>query len=732
VIETARQSGDVIRTAGKATQFLQVFAVLLLVGLVFLFTEISWRYAALQDGVRENALWSVYQLDREARRLHETLHVTLVENDLSPPRLKTLTTRYDILYSRMNIIEKTAFDDRFKSDPFVAVRVAIIRKGVFDETKLFDRLAAGAAVDMSELEGADARLEHVVKNTEELLVYSNNTVNVQRADAREALMALQMKSAGLVILLVGCVVFLIFTFRKQLSSMRLAGLSLETVSNQLKEAVLAAEAGNRAKSQFMATMGHEIRTPLNAIMGTAELLELSKLPASVAPGVQTIRRSGQALLEIINEILDFAKIEHGRLDVEIRAVDVAATAMAAVDIMRDRATEHGNRVLLDMPSVLATPAVLSDPTRLRQVLLNLLSNAIKFTREGVVTLRLEEMPSSDGPPALRFEVSDTGIGIDDEGIAKLFQPFSQVDASISRRYGGTGLGLTICRQILDALGGTVGVESRKGEGSTFWFEIPAIAADPGLVETQTDHQLDLQPLPMLDILLVEDNLVNQQVAAGFLAHLGQKVSIASDGLEAVEMAARHAYDLILMDMQMPRLDGIEAARRIRSTEALGRSVPIIAMTANASDDDRRLCHEAGMTGFQSKPVTMPQLRAAVLSAARPGLVLVEPDVCAMPDPAFETRRSEITDALGKEAFDELLDSFFDDATMLLADLGAALAANDHRQANRLLHTLKGAASSVGFEAVADRSQRLRTTALDDQALNDLKETIAASRRHLAA
>jgi signal transduction histidine kinase/DNA-binding response OmpR family regulator len=730
VTVSARHSGDIIRKASKATVVLQAFAVLLLLGLIFLFTDISRKYSALQDGIRENALWSVYQLDREARRLHETLHIMLVENDLSPDRVKMLGMRYDILYSRMTILEKTAFEKKFKLDDTIAGQVADIRQTVFGRVSTFDALAAGGKIDRSEFVSTDRDFEQLVANTEKLLIYTNNTVSMERAEAREAVLSLQVKSAGLVALLVCCVVFLIVTLRRQLTSVRLAGLSLEAISNKLNEAYLGAEAGNRAKSQFMATMGHEIRTPLNAILGTAELLELSTLPPSVAPGVQTIRRSGQALLEIINEILDFAKIEHGKLDVETRAVDVRAVVNATVEIVRDRATEHGNRIVLDMPAAFSAPVIFSDPTRLRQVLLNLLSNAIKFTNNGTVTLRIREIGGGDRA-GLRFEVVDTGIGIDDEGLCKLFRPFSQVDASISRKYGGTGLGLTICKQIVEALEGSIGVESRKGEGSTFWFDIPARPAEDVLLKALDGNAAAIPSLASLNILLVEDNLVNQQVAAGFLAHLGQRVTIANDGLEAVELADMGKFDLILMDMQMPRLDGIEATKRIRATSSLCRNAPIIAMTANASDDDRRLCGEAGMTGFQSKPVTMQQLRGIVHSLGTESQNTPEGKQIEI-DNAFEVRRAEIVEALGEETFDELLSSFFDDAAALLRDLHAALAVNDSRKADRLLHTLKGAASSIGFDDLADRSQKLRHASITETALADLQDTVIHHRQRLVA
>jgi signal transduction histidine kinase/DNA-binding response OmpR family regulator len=730
VTASARRSGDIIRKASKATVVLQCFAVLLLLGLIYLFTDISSKYSMLQDGVRENALWSVYQLDREARRLHETLHLVLAEKDFSPMRIKALGTRYDILYSRMTILEDTSFEKSFSLDEIISSKIADTRKIVFSNSSFFDRLPEGG-MDETALNAIDQDIERLLRATEALLSYSNNKVSTERADARDMVLSLQSKSAVLVALLVGCVVFLIVTLRRQLRSVRVAGLTLEAVSNKLEKAYLDAEAGNRAKSQFMATIGHEIRTPLNAILGTAELLQLSHLPQTIAPGVQTIRRSGQALLEIINEILDFSKIEHGKLDVENRAVDVQALVAATVDIIRDRATEQGNHIILEMPDTLLRPVIATDPTRLRQVLLNLLSNAVKFTSEGAVTLRITELAAVE-PAVLRFEVTDTGIGIDQAGLSKLFQPFSQVDASISRKYGGTGLGLTICKQIVEALHGNIGVESSKDEGSTFWFEIPAIATQLQS-EPISAHSLDgVELLPQLEILLVEDNLLNQQVAAGFLAHLGQKVTIANDGIEAAAIAGDRVFDVILMDMQMPRLDGIEATKQIRASEGYCRNVPIIAMTANASDDDRRRCKAAGMTGFEAKPITTQQLRRIIRSFERSSEAPVGGYQLDPVTDAYESRRAEIVEVLGEVAFEELLSSFFDDAALLLGELHSALEGNDYRSTDRLLHTLKGAASSIGLLDVADCTQTLRQESLSQGALVELQATVTEHKKRLAA
>jgi signal transduction histidine kinase/DNA-binding NarL/FixJ family response regulator len=726
MIDDALTSGDAIRKASRTTAVLQAFAVILLLGLAYLLTDISSRYSSLQDGIKENALWSVYQLDREARRFHEQLHLALAKKDFSGSAIKEVSTRYDILYSRVNILRQGKFDEQFLMDREDTARIDRVADSIFSFAPLFDRLASKLPVAPAEFEKIDTALEDCLSISQALLLDTNNDVSVERADARSALLALQLKSAIVVAALVMCVVGLIVTLRRQLKSVRQTGIHLKGMAQRLQESYEGAEAGNRAKSQFMATMGHEIRTPLNAILGTAELLELGNLPENIAPGVQTIRRSGQALLEIINEILDFAKIEHGRLEVEERSVEIRALVAATVDMVTDRACEHGNRIDLVMPDAMLVPIIRTDPTRLRQVILNLLSNAIKFTSGGVVTITVSERPAN-APESLLIEVRDTGIGIDEMGMDKLFKPFSQVDASISRKYGGTGLGLTICKQIAEALGGWIEVQSSKGQGSMFGLYVPLVAAE-GLPSPQAKPEQPGQIMPArLKILVVEDNFVNQQVVAGFLRHLGQDVSIASDGAQAVDAVSLSHFDLVLMDMQMPVMDGIEATRRIRALGGIYSLLPIVAMTANASPEDRQRCAHVGMNDFQSKPVTLAQLSTVILAhisgtsdspdqmdgSASPKLTKGDTD--------FERRRQDIVEVLGGEEFDDLIATFFADAAVLLGELRSN---NDDPNAwDRALHALKGASSNVGLMEIARVSETMRETKNDQSAIERLEGMI---------
>ncbi|WP_313615822.1 ATP-binding protein [Agrobacterium sp.] len=725
MIQAAHASGEVIRKAGKSTAILQVFAVILLALLAWVYSDISKRYSELQDGIKENALWSVYQLERESRRFEEELTRMMLVSDTSNAAVQNLSLRYDILYSRMEMLDQARFEHYFSTDPTVQNYLQSIRSVIFSNAPLFDTIAADKKPDTQDLKLLLKDAVQMTRSSEQLLNYSNNALSIARAENRNILSGLARASMVLTLLIILCVAFLIYTLRRQLKNVREAGLSLEAMARRINDAYNAAEAGNRAKSQFMATMGHEIRTPLNAILGMVELLKLKPLPDHVVPNIKTIQRAGEALLDVINEILDFAKIEHGKLELEYRAADLAELIDNTAEMMRGRATDGGNTLLVDIPTRLPVQHIMTDPTRLRQVILNRLGNAIKFTNNGTVTLLVRELETSTGL-RLRIAVRDTGLGIDADGMARLFQPFSQVDASISRKYGGTGLGLTICKQIVAAMNGEIGVDSVLGQGSTFWFEVPvehAAATGPAVVETT---ETNAKPLPRLDILLVEDNLVNQQVGLQFLKHLGQNVTLAENGVIAVEVTATRHFDMIFMDMQMPVMDGIEATRRIRSGSGPCASTPIFAMTANASDQDRERCLEAGMDGFQLKPIKLQHLHE-VISQHQPKVTEIA-DKAETDD--ISPRAQELIAVLGRSAFDELVLSFFDDAVVLLEDTRTALKNADHRAMDACLHTLKGTAANLGFDSIAQKSQSLRSPQTGYSELNALSNMIDQSRNQV--
>ena len=392
--------------------------------------------------------------------------------------------------------------------------------------------------------------------------------------------------------------------RRDITSRKLAQAALQSTNAQLALARDAAEAANQAKSQFLANMSHEIRTPLNGILGIAELLASSELDAEQRENLGIIQRSGDALLTLINDILDLSKIEFGRVQPESVPFEPAKLAKDLVELLGPRAESRRLSLACDIgPGVPAL--VKGDPTRLRQILLNLLGNALKFTEAGAV--RLELRP--EGADRIRFTVTDTGMGIPEDRMDRLFQLFSQVDASTTRRFGGTGLGLAISQKLAGLLGGEITVRSVPGAGSAFSFSLPLPVAVAATAPRPATGGTDLASptLPPLRILLAEDNPVNRKVVLAQLARAGLGAEVAVDGREAVEKISVQTFDVILMDVHMPRLDGLAATREIRALAASIRQPYIIALTANALHGDREACLEAGADAYLAKPFKPAEL-----------------------------------------------------------------------------------------------------------------------------
>ena len=381
-----------------------------------------------------------------------------------------------------------------------------------------------------------------------------------------------------------------------------------------------AEAANRAKSMLLANMSHEIRTPMNAVLGFTELLSTTGLTAEQRDYVETIHSSGQALLTLINDILDFSKLEAGKLSLESLPIDVRAIAQKAVGLLSVQSAEKNlNLSYRVAPSVPAL--VQGDALRLQQILVNLLSNAVKFTEAGDVTLEVSAASRDDGRCVVEFRVRDTGPGIPPEIQDRLFESYSQADASISRKFGGTGLGLAISRSLAEQMGGAMWVESELGRGSTFHFNVLTRVLDEAPRRTAVRPAgagLASMGSPELRVIVAEDNPVNRELAVIMLHRLGYIVDAASNGAELLDRFAATRYDVVLMDMQMPEIDGLEAARRIRRQWPPERQPRIIAMTAAAFAEDRQRCLEAGMDDYVSKPITAGALSEA-LRRAEPAL-----------------------------------------------------------------------------------------------------------------
>jgi signal transduction histidine kinase/CheY-like chemotaxis protein len=396
---------------------------------------------------------------------------------------------------------------------------------------------------------------------------------------------------------------------------------LENAIFQANDMALKAESASHTKSQFLADMSHEIRTPMNAVLGMAQVLETTTLTVEQRDFVETIRTSGETLIELINDILDFSKIEAGRIDLECIKLRPKAIVNETINLLRLKAEDRklylkGN-VAADVPEFLA-----GDPIRIRQILINLVGNAIKFTHEGGVTVDVKVESAEDLKIRLLFAVTDTGIGIPKDRMDRLFRPFSQVDASTTRNYGGTGLGLAISSRLCELMNGRMWVESKPGKGSTFFFTVellpPPSEDEPSAksIQEKTAKEHTIDP-SKVRLLLAEDNAVNSKVAMLMLKRAGYSPDLAENGKEVLDAFKLKDYDVILMDMQMPVMDGLEATRKLR--KALAHKHPavhpyIIALTASAGKPDHDRCIEAGMDAFLAKPIRINDMLAVIKNA----------------------------------------------------------------------------------------------------------------------
>ena len=501
-------------------------------------------------------------------------------------------------------------------------------------------------------------------------------------------------------------------------------VGIRTDVTELKKAQLASESANKAKTEFLAHMSHELRSPLNAILGYAELCltdpSIGELPPVARQYVDTIRSSGQHLLGLIGDILDLSKIEADQLVLEETCFNIRHAIEEIVSVMLLPAKENANQLELEEPADLHE-WLLGDPVRIKQILMNFISNAVKFTRDGTIQVAIEILADEADSQHLRFSITDDGIGIPEEKQDQLFEAFTQAEETTTREYGGTGLGLAISKKLATAMDGEIGVTSSPGEGSCFWFATRFRKTEAPKEKDQSDQLVDLQSLRLL---LVEDIKLNRIMAQRMLENAGHQVLTAEDGMKAIEAVKAHSFDAILMDIHMPKMDGIEATRHIKALEDPEKSsIPIVALTADIASSNIQEYLAVGMSHYCSKPINIKTLSHILLKVAKhqgkrdqkaeiPETPISSQPTAIQAKPAAnlvdENRFLEV-----QQHIPDCLPLFQQQMTEALADMQSDEALGDFAKIRIHAHAVKGTAGNLGFSELHELSAKLEESTQSD-------------------
>lgn len=489
--------------------------------------------------------------------------------------------------------------------------------------------------------------------------------------------------------------------------------TVERRTSELKKAKEEADTANRAKSDFLAHMSHEIRSPMNVIIGMTDIVLDMDLSKKQKERLEVVKQSADFLLDIVNDILDLSKIEAGKMRLQEIDFELRSLVEGIFSAMSVQAREKGLDLVYEIGPDLPT-ALKGDPTRLRQIIANLLGNAIKFTEKGKVDLRIEK---ETGPlVTLHFSVSDTGIGIPEDRCGMIFESFTQVDASTTKRYGGTGLGLSISKRLVEMMGGEIWVESKVGEGSTFHFTARFIPGEfsERAVSKKTEDVTTLHAYP-LNILLVEDNILNQKVTCMLLEECGYAVAIAGNGREAIEILEKEEFNIALMDIHMPDMDGFEAVRIIRDPASRVRNheIPVIALTADAMLGDRDICLKAGMNEYLTKPLDpellIKKIEQYSLKKHFSGIKINN----TMEETVDVIDKAYLLDRYGNEGMvKDMLETFLDDSQGRMEELRRALESGDVELLKMQAHSIKGSSATIGAYLLRDAALQLELAAKD--------------------
>jgi len=728
VASTASEHAARDRSRRRWLTLIGVALALALLGAAY----VQWRQYDLLDSTTQfqnDALgWSFFQLEAEHLRLRNVMQQAVAEPaSVTPSRLRL---RYDIFVSRLGLVDHERAARIMASQSVYAPTMAQVREFVAHADRYFGQAAQSPLTPdamralLAELNTLNAPLHDLSLGASHLLY--------ERVTQRNNAVRTQSKQ-GIALTFFQCVLLLVFAFvvLRQFRALLQRRDRLELLAARLGAARVEAESASRAKSVFLANMSHEIRTPFHGLLGMMSLLQETPLSAQQSGYLHTAKESANHLLAILNDILDISKLESGNLHVVPEAVDLARLVREVDSLMRVQAQSKGLTLHVTMDADVPR-WVRADPTRLKQILFNLLSNAVKFTSVGHVRLKVEA-GLGDAAGRVVFSVIDTGIGMDAATQARVFQRFVQGDETTSRRHGGTGLGLEISRSLAQLMNGDITVTSALGEGSSFVLTLPLPKIGPPAPGSSSPATAGTGPGRMLKVLVAEDHPVNRAYLEAVLDKLGHQALFTENGEEAVRAAQEQDFDIVLMDLHMPVMDGFAAARAIRALPLPRGAMPIVALTADAFQDSQEQARQSGMDEMLTKPAHLPQLRELLTRYG--GLVgtptPLTPATAADGSTDIVDRATveQFHAALSPQKYVALLSSFFESHAAMLQRLRDAMAEGDRSAVWSQAHALKGAALSLGLRAVVEHAEALKQAA-GDAARPDLNVPLDALERHL--